>query len=364
MISIADAPLLALPGGSLIQFLLMTIPLLCVYLYFLYLAFDRPNIANPNDPRYAEDRIRLMDILYVYLGTLILFASLATYLLWFVRQRRKLSKKYEDEAIIILGNVEYNESYYPEKGNCCSNLLSFMVNGCTMRNNYGHVTYDLERVANHPACDYETRKRGKKALSGTIRKKVRIFYRYPREQVSILVLPKYPYSGQPKIDMEADWASFSQNVGLDDESSSERSSSDNHHNDANYENDGGGSTNAPRETKRGDRSTGVLVVSLAWMGFLLAASLFVVTRINVVENYYEDEDGRTAWIAFWVAVGGGIPLIAFLGNFIRWKIYERWILTSGTKKRSKSKKKKKRSQRRAEEEQEDDEEVGGYIQMT
>mmetsp|Transcript_18895 Transcript_18895/g.40886 ORF Transcript_18895/g.40886 Transcript_18895/m.40886 type:complete len:161 (-) Transcript_18895:783-1265(-) len=96
---VADVPLLALPSGSILQFLLMTLPLLCVYLYFLYLAIDRVNIANPNDPRYTDDRIRLMDILYTYLATLVLFSSLVVYLLWFVNKRRKLSKRYEREAM-------------------------------------------------------------------------------------------------------------------------------------------------------------------------------------------------------------------------------------------------------------------------
>eukprot|EP00584_Thalassiosira_punctigera_P010053 CAMPEP_0172543954 /NCGR_PEP_ID=MMETSP1067-20121228/14220_1 /TAXON_ID=265564 ORGANISM="Thalassiosira punctigera, Strain Tpunct2005C2" /NCGR_SAMPLE_ID=MMETSP1067 /ASSEMBLY_ACC=CAM_ASM_000444 /LENGTH=150 /DNA_ID=CAMNT_0013330443 /DNA_START=251 /DNA_END=699 /DNA_ORIENTATION=- len=150
MIPVADAPLLALPGGSLVQFLLMTLPLLGVYLYFLYLAIDRKNIANPDNPRYGDDRIRLMDILYTYLATLILFCSLAFYLMWFVYKRRRLSRRYEREAITILGNVEYEDRKWETGKNCCANLWHCFANGMTLRNNYGTVVYDLERVANHP----------------------------------------------------------------------------------------------------------------------------------------------------------------------------------------------------------------------
>lgn len=347
----ADVPLLALPSGSILQFLLMTLPLLCVYLYFLYLAIDRINIANPNDPRYADDRIRLMDILYTYLATLVLFASLVVYLLWFVNKRRKLSKRYEREAIVILGNVEYNEHVSSEEKNRCVNLMGWIANGFTLRNNYGKVVYDLERVANHPACDYETRHKGLKNLTGTITKKIRVYYRYPREQVSILVLPGYPNSGQPKIDMEADWASFSKNVGLlASEHDSERGSTVNEDQ----------RVTTPQVLSR-DRSLGVLLVAIFWLTFLFFASLFVVIQITKVEEYYDDESARTAWIVFWSVVAGGIPVVAFGGNWIRWKVYERWILMSGSKESAKKTKKKKKKSKRGGDNQEHE---GSYVQMT
>ncbi|KAL7538027.1 hypothetical protein ACHAWF_005969, partial [Thalassiosira exigua] len=294
-----DEPLLALPAGSLLQFLLMTLPLLGVYLYFLWLAIDRPNIANPNDPRYADDRIRLTDVLWTYLATLTLFASLAVYLMWFVGKRRRLSKRYESEGIVILGNVEYHEHVHDPSGfkGCLHSLKRFLLNGCHLQNNYGTAVYNLEDVARHPSCDWEERKR--KELKGTIRKRVRVYYRYPRERVSLLVLPSRPKSGQPKADMEADWASFVEHVGLPTEEDREYMSRP--------ENAGCG--NAPGVLRR-DRSLGVLLVSAFWMIFLLLASLYVVGQIVKIEDYYTDEDGRTAWIIFWSWVGGGVPLVA------------------------------------------------------
>lgn len=327
----------------------MTLPLLGVYIYFLWLAIDRPNIANPNDDRYAKDRIRLMDILYTYLATLILFVSLAVYLLWFVGKRRKLSKRYDREAIVILGNVEYDESYYNNNNaNCLAKFMSWLANGFTLGNNYGKVIYDLDRVASHPACDYEE-KRGKN-LTGTIEKKVRVYYRYPREQVSILVLPGYPYSGQPKIDMEADWASFSSTVGLPSDD------------DAEYINENRDQVTVPQVLSR-DRSLGVLLVAAFWICFLVGASLYVVFQIEVIDQYYVDESAKVAWNVFWSVLGGGIPVISFGGNYIRWKVYEHWILRSGTKtKSSRSKSKGRKGKGSLDDEM--DEMGASYVQMT
>ena len=309
----AEIPLLALPAGSLLQFLTMTLPLLAVYLYFLYLVITRPNIANPNDTRYMDDRIRLTDILYTFLSTMVLFASLAVYLLWFVNKRRKLSKRYESDGIVVLGNVEFKETYNDDQQQHWTiTLLEWIGNGFR-RNDYGYVVYDLARVANHPACNYEERKQA--ALAGTIRKKVRVYYRYPREQVSIMVLPEYPYSGQPKIDLEADWASFSEQVGLPEEDT--RRVDDER-------------VDMPQVMSR-DRSLGVIVITAFWISFLFFASLYVCFQIGVVDEYYNDESAEWAWLVFWVGGCGIVPLLAFGGNWIRWKLYQRWILRSGKK---------------------------------
>lgn len=303
----ADIPLLALPAGSILQFLFMTLPLLGVYLYFLYLVITRPSLVD-NNSAYMEDRIRLTDILYTYMSTLVLFASLIVYLLWFVKKRRKLSKRYEDEGIVVLGNVEFREIYEGE--NYVTTCLEWMTN-CFRRNDYGYVVYDLEKVARHPACNVEEREAAK--LAGAIKKKVRVYYRYPREQVSILVLPTHPYSGQPKIDLEADWASFSEKLGYPGED----------------EGAYGEKIDLPKTLSR-DRSMGVIFIAIFWVCFLFFSSMYTCFQIEVIEDYYVDESAAWAWIIF--AVGSVLVLIiSFGGNFIRWKLYERWILNSGKK---------------------------------
>ncbi|KAL3770009.1 hypothetical protein ACHAWO_013385 [Cyclotella atomus] len=304
----ADIPLLALPAGSILQFLCMTLPLLGVYLYFLYLVITRPSLIEKNDI-YMEDRIRLTDILYTYMSTLVLFASLIVYLLWFVKKRRKLSKRYESEGIVVLGNVEFREIYEGE--NYVTTCLEWISN-CFRRNDYGYVVYDLEKVARHPACNVEERKAAQ--LAGSIRKKVRVYYRYPREQVSIMVLPNYPYSGQPKIDLEADWASFSEHVGYPGEED-----------EGTY-----GERVALPKTLSRDRSMGVIFIAIFWVAFLFFASMYTCFQIEAIESYYVDESADWAWAIFCVGCIL-VPLVSFGSNFIRWKLYERWILNSGRK---------------------------------
>ena len=302
-----DIPILALPAGSILQFLFMTLPLFGLYIYFLYLAVTRPAVAA-NKATYIQDRIRLTDILYTYLGTLVFFVSLIVYLLWFVHKRRKLSKRYDTEGIVVLGNVEFREIYEGE--GYLTTCLEWMSN-CFRRNDYGYVIYDLERVANHPACDWEERKAAQ--LAGVIKKKVRVYYRYPREQVSIMVLPSHPYSGQPKIDLEADWASFSEDIGYPSEE------------EGTY----GEKVNLPQVLSR-DRSMGVIIIAVFWCAFLFFASLYLCFQIEVIEDYYVDESARWAWIVF-ASACVVVPLVSFGGNFIRWKLYERWILRAGKK---------------------------------
>ncbi|KAL3773097.1 hypothetical protein ACHAW5_009528 [Stephanodiscus triporus] len=373
----ANVPLLAMPSGSILQFLLMTVPLLCVYLYFLYLAHERPSIADPSNPRYADDRIRLTDILYVYLATLLPFGCLVVYMLWFVPMRRGLSARYEKDGIVVLGDVKYEESYHDQGGSRTTTatttttmraavgdsllrLRGWVMNGFALRNNYGHVVYDLGRVANHPACDYEERRRrggggGQPQLAGIVTKRVRVYHRYPRERISVLVLPKYPYSGQPKADLEADWASFAKYVGLPSRVGGEGEDDDI---DDDIDDDG---SDGNAILRRRDRGRGVLAVAIFWVCFLVLASYYVVDRIRVVDDAYVDEDAETARLAFWIVVGGVFPAVSILGNWIRWKFYERWMLHGGTKEK-RPKASKNGSSRGNGDENEDG--VGSYIQMS
>lgn len=332
-----DAPLLALPGGSVLQFLAMTLPLLAVYVYFLWLAFDRPNLADPDDPRYAEDRIRLTAILYTYLATLPLFAALAVYLLWFVPRRRALSRRYRDEAVTVLGDVAYAG---PARA-----LPGRLLDGLTRRTDYGAVAYDLADVARHPACDHEAR-HGGAALRGTVAKRVRVYHRYPRERVSVLVLPDHPRSGQPQADMEADWASFHLDVAAEMAGG-----------------DGGDDAGASGPRAVRERTRGVVVIAVGWSAFLLLASLYATIQIAAVEDYYEDEDGRWAWTVFWWGAGGGVVLPC-VGNFLRWKVYEHWMLAGGATQGG-ARGKRRRRRRRGESSDDDDaeQEEGSYVQM-
>jgi len=330
-------PTLALPGGSILQFFVMTIPLFGVYCYFLYLAITRPSIADPDNEAFYEPRIRLTDILYVYLTTWVLYAVLVIYMLWFVNKRRRLSKRYEKEGIVILGDVQYEDED------------RWLANCLFRKHDYGYVIYDLEKVASHPACDY------KGPLEGKIRKKVRVYHRFPREQVSILVIPQYPYSGQPKTDLEADWASFSETYLVSEG-----------YNEAADNNRG-----SIQKVMSRDRSLGIILISLGWLAFLLFASVFVCLQIDEISDVYQDESSYWAWTIFIIVMAGVTPVVAIGGNLIRWKIYERWILRSGKNARPdgsfgspRKSRRKNRSERGASHTKASEEEDGAYVQMT
>ena len=339
-------PVLALPGGSVFQFFVMTVPLFGVYCYFLWLAITRVNIADPDNEQFYEPRIRLTDILYVYLTTWVLFATLVIYMVWFVSKRRRLSKLYETEGITILGDVLYDDD---SRRGICDCVFNYICR----RSDYGYVVYDLEKVASHPACDYEG------PLEGKIRKKVRVYYRYPREQVSIVVIPQHPFSGQPKIDLEADWASFSETYlvseGYNEAAEHDRAST--------------------QTVMSRDRTKGIIIISLGWLAFLLFASVFVCLQIQEISDVYPDESSYWAWTIFTAFMAGVTPVVAIGGNLIRWKIYERWILKSGEKRRPDGsyggrsprifRRNKSSSSRGVDSSQTNEsEEDGAYVQMT
>ena len=54
-------------------------------------------------------------------------------------------------------------------------------------------------------------------------------------------------------------------------------------------------------------------------------------QVNIVEDYYYDENSKWCWKTFGITVGVAVPLVAGGGNWLRWKMYEWWILKSGTK---------------------------------
>lgn len=300
-----NAPILALPGGSILQLIVMTLPLFVVYCYFLWLAATRPNIMSDSE-KFADPRIRLTDILYVYLTTWTLFATLFIYMVWFVNKRRKLSKRYEKEGIVILGDVLYDDQnhYGP---------FTWIMNYLFRQNDYGYLVYDLEKVANHPACTYEGR------LEGKIRKRVRVYYRYAREQISVLVIPKFPFSGQPKMDLEADWASFSENYVVEE----------------GYNEAADDMNRASVKTVMSrDRSWSIIFLSLGWIVFLLFSSIFVCLQIEDIEDIYQDESSKWAWFVLMVTMAGVTPIVAIGGNLLRFKMYERFILKSGKKGKS------------------------------
>ena len=172
--------------GSIIQFILVTIPFLIVLLYFLYLASKRPayynNNNNNNNNSDDESLIRLFDMLCIFLSLLMCWMIFTIYIIIFVPKRRHLIGKYlkdDGSSISTIGDVIYNETSSHGGGGllCCGRRLKLSSN------KYGYAVYS------HPNNND----------GRMIRKRVRVYQYYTREKITILLLPNRPLSGQAKV---------------------------------------------------------------------------------------------------------------------------------------------------------------------
>ena len=177
------AVLLKSSRGSIIQFILVTIPFLIVLLYFLYLASKRPAYYNNNNNNNSDDEslIRLFDMLCIFLSLLMCWMIFTIYIIIFVPKRRHLIGKYlkdDGSSISTIGDVIYNETSSHGGGLlCCGRRLKLSSN------NYGYAVYS------HPNNND----------GRMIRKRVRVYQYYTREKITILLLPNRPLSGQAKV---------------------------------------------------------------------------------------------------------------------------------------------------------------------
>ncbi len=170
-------------------FFLSTTPLLAVYVYFILLALDRPRVIAgqyENDEIVDDDMdnnsntsnpVSLRTMLNSFLVTFTIWCSIALHLLYFVPRRRALMQKYvtDDETYRLIGDVFYNDS---SRGHC------------GRQTDIAYVTYTIPD-------DHRI-----------IEKKVRTYHFYHREKVTIVVLPDFPFSGQPLEDVKRDLNSY------------------------------------------------------------------------------------------------------------------------------------------------------------
>lgn len=169
--------------SSVIYLFLSTTPLLAVYSYFIYLSILRPRVLEEQLQNAADmndnSLISLDAIMNTFLSTIVLWSSLAAYLLFFVRRRRQLKQKYldQDEASIVIGNV-----FYSRRGGKIWNKLH--------HTDIAYVTYP------NPNDDR------------IVEKKIHTYHPYHRENVSIAILHGFPLSGQPVADVERDMMSY------------------------------------------------------------------------------------------------------------------------------------------------------------
>jgi hypothetical protein len=250
------------------QFLLATIPFLILFSYFLYLAYMRPSLSvyqldNAAEEEEIEQAMRetgaiipLMDMVGCFLAFLGLFSMLFVYLAIFVAKRRQLMKSYLESGDSVLGDVFYEGNSHK----------------CGTFSEYAHVMY---AHPNHPK-------------QWLVRKRIRIYQAYTRERTTVLILPNYPFSGQPKTDVEMDLASS--------------------------------------EESRRDTNT-VVYCLVGWIIFLLLAPIYLIHQMGQIEDDYDDP--QRGWKIYLICVLGAIPVLAFGGNWLRWRFHRHWVLNRG-----------------------------------
>lgn len=263
----ADMPILAGRQGTARQFILTTLPLLGVLLYFLVQAYQRPSLPIYNmSQQFTDDEwntaveesgfmIGLMEILFVFLGLHVVWTAFAVYIISFIAKRRHLIGRYLAEGELCLGDVIYDKT----------------SRRCGGFHEYGYAIYA------HP---------NQRML---IRKRVRVYQPYTRERIAILKLPNRPLSGQSKIDLEIDLAAAAK----------ERDTTNKH----------------------------IIRWSMLWVIFTLVGSIYVLYQIQVVDDPIND-NVQVAFRVFLIVIGLNVPF-AFGINWTRFLMYRNWMINRG-----------------------------------
>ncbi|KAI2513522.1 hypothetical protein MHU86_996 [Fragilaria crotonensis] len=262
-------PRVVSPYGNSGQAVVATLPLLAMFIYFLYEASVRPSepiyaLQGDDDVAIEEaweetpPMIPLIDMIPVFLSFQGVFSILLVYLTVFIPRRRRLIRSYLEKGESSLGDVIYKESP-PEL--------------CSLRS-----TQHAEVIYAYP-----------NSTDWTIRKQVRVYQHYSRERVTVLRLLNRPFSGQPKSDLQIDLQSS-------------------------------------RAAK--PQVWALVVLSTVWVAFTFLAPIYILFQIQKLRHDdYEDFDKA---LKTYLIVGVGfIPPFAILGVYLRWSVYRHWLVNRG-----------------------------------
>jgi hypothetical protein len=259
--------MLAQKQTSARQFIVTTLPLLGVLIYFLVQTARRPNLPIYNLPQnYSNDEweaavaqsglvIGLMDILSAFLVLHVLWTTFAVYIISFIAKRRHLIGRYLAEGELCLGDVVF------DKG----------ARFCRGFNEYGYAVY---AHPNHLQV---------------VRKRVRVYQPYTRERIAILRLPNRPLSGQCKVDLEIDLSVAA---------------------------------------KERDTSHKYFIRwSMFWVCFTLFGSIYVLYMMTRVDDPSSHDVSLASKVLF-IVVGLNVPF-AFAVNWARFLMYRNWMINRG-----------------------------------
>ena len=183
---------------------------------------------------------------------------LAVYLSFYVPRRHNLVEAYLTQGETVIGDV------YVNRAKRSAVALTF----------YGHVVYSEG--------------------SKLVRRKVQVYERYTRELAAILCLPGFPFSGQPKVDLEIDREVIELN----------------------------------------SYRMGILFwFSWAWAIFCVLAPMYIIAVLKILDS--ENGNVATDWqpdvnqekfiMVFYVGAFAIIPVAALFLNLVAWILHKRWM---------------------------------------
>jgi len=279
---------LAPAAGPVFQIVLSSLPLALVLAYFLWQASRRP-FAQCDAAQKAAieasngggmkgyfmdffdlaiddcfDPVSLTQMVIIFLCLAQMWGLLCVYVSFFIPRRRRLLKEYLNEGVAVLGDV-----YYELRTYCFGRYFDHV----------GHVTYP------HPNKD---------VYPVYVRRELSVLEHFTREQVTILMLPDHPFSGQAKTDLEIDFA-------------------------------------AAQRNRR--KNTAIACISWIWFAFTLFSPIYILLTMDMVrdENMVaagDDDsvaDGRRAkvisWALYCIFAVLVIPAISIGVNKLAWERY-------------------------------------------
>jgi len=204
----------------------------------------------------------------------------------------------------VIGDV-----YYEHPIGCCAKTCNKMH-----RTDIAYVTYPYPYACEHSSSNPNTTTTittngDDTSNSMMVQKKIRTYHEYHREKVAVLILPNKPLSGQPLADVERDVLSYQSEYAV----------------------------------RNSSRMNQVLIVCILWIIFCTSGALYILKQMDAANdavndvanrgwdvNEEDEEDLDAAWRNFWLATCIGIPLIAGGGNLLRWILYKRWVVDSGS----------------------------------
>jgi hypothetical protein len=248
--------------------MLATLPFLVLFIYFLVLAAKRPSmhVYNLDDQNDEAE----MEEAIREAGAIIALSDMMGCFLAFLGLFAMLAV--------------YLWLFVPKRRQL---MQSFLDEGKTV---IGDIFYEASsnRYASFSKYAFVLYAHPNEPKKLMIRKRVRCYQHYTRERITILVLPYHPFSGQAKTDIEMDLAA-----------------SDN---------------------LRGDTKM-VLWCLVMWMLFLLISPIYLLYQMSLIEDAYDDP--KRGCVIYLCTVFVIIPILAFGGNYARWRLHRHWVVNRG-----------------------------------